>query len=88
MKSKRKKSTTKERSPMEAFRDIKGAKRQRLITERKQRGLTQGELAALLGCSVATVSHLETGRVKPNLEISLGLETLFGLPFEILFPDL
>lgn len=73
---------------LEVYRDIKGPKRLRLIEERKRRGLTQRQLAEVLGCSVAMVSHLENGRVKPNLELSLGLETLFELPYEILFPDL
>lgn len=70
------------------YRNIKGAKRQRLIEERKKAGLTQTQLAKKMGCSTATISHLELGRVKPGLEVSLGLEDIFKQPFEILFPDL
>ncbi len=51
------------------WRNIKGLKRNRLILERKRKGLTQGELAKLLGVSTSVVSHLENGRVKPSLEV-------------------
>ena len=70
------------------YRNVKGSKRERLIAERKRAGLTQTQLAKKLGCSTATISHLELGRVKPGLDISLGLESYFQQPFEILFPDL
>ncbi|WP_342537299.1 helix-turn-helix transcriptional regulator [Sporosarcina sp. FSL K6-3508] len=70
------------------YRNLKGSKRERLIAERKRAGLTQTQLAKKLGCSTATISHLELGRVKPGLDISLGLESYFKRPFEILFPDL
>lgn len=69
-------------------RNLKGAKRERLIAERKRLGLTQTQLAEKLGCSTATISHLELGRMKPGLEISLGLETIFKQSYETLFPDL
>ncbi|USK71731.1 helix-turn-helix transcriptional regulator [Peribacillus asahii] len=68
--------------------NIKGVKRERLILERKKRKLTQGQLGELLGVKAALISHLENGRVKPSLEITLGLQEIFKLPFEILFPDL
>lgn len=70
------------------YRNLKGARRERLITERKRAGLTQTQVAKKLGCSTATISHLELGRIKPGIDISLGLEQLFEQPFEILFPDL
>ncbi|WP_199171857.1 helix-turn-helix transcriptional regulator [Sporosarcina sp. P13] len=70
------------------YRNLKGSRRERLIAERKKAGLTQTQLAKKLGCSTATISHLELGRVKPGLDISLGLESYFQQPFEILFPDL
>lgn len=70
------------------YRNLKGARRERLIAERKKVGLTQTQVAEKLGCSTATISHLELGRLKPGVEISLGLEQLFEQPYEILFPDL
>lgn len=70
------------------YHSLKGAKRTRLIQERKKLGLTQKELAKKLGCSVSTIAHLESGRMKPGLEISMKLEQLFGQPYEIIFPDL
>lgn len=72
----------------EEFRDIKGPKRQHLIEERKKAGLKQSQLAEMIGCSTAMISHLENGRMKPSLEVSLSLERLFGQPSEVLFPDL
>lgn len=82
----RKKSKVKTTS--EELCNIKGVKRERLILERKKRKLTQGQLGELLGVKAALISHLENGRVKPSLEITLGLQEIFELPFEILFPDL
>jgi putative transcriptional regulator len=86
-KPKRKKKR-KQSVPSQEFQNLKGAKHERLILERKAKGLTQGQLGELIGCSAATVSHLELGRMKPSLELSLELEMYFDLPFEILFPDL
>lgn len=82
----RKKSKVKTSS--EELRLVKGAKRERLIQERKKRKLTQGQLAELLGVKASLISHLETGRMNPGLEITLGLQEFFELPFETLFPDL
>ncbi|BAQ11353.1 hypothetical protein OXB_2882 [Bacillus sp. OxB-1] len=70
------------------YKNIKGTKRVRLIAERKKAGLTQAQLAEKIGCSTATISHLELGRMNPGLNISLGLERLFQQPYEVLFPDL
>lgn len=70
------------------YRNLKGPRRERLIVERKKIGLTQAQLAEKIGCSTATISHLELGRMKPGLDVSLCLEILFEQPFEVLFPDL
>ncbi|MGM8212597.1 helix-turn-helix transcriptional regulator [Virgibacillus sp. W0430] len=70
------------------YHNIKGPKRTRLIQERKNKNLTQKELAKLLNTSKATVGFLENGRTKPSLELSLKIEQVFNQPFEILFPDL
>ncbi|WP_431030081.1 helix-turn-helix transcriptional regulator [Lysinibacillus sp. LZ02] len=86
-KPKRKKKR-KAQSPLEKFRNIKGPKRELLIAERKAKGLTQGQLAELVGCSTAMISHLESGRTKPGLELSMRLEQVLAVPFSNLFPDL
>lgn len=78
----------KTKSPITELRNIKGLKRNRLILERKRKGLTQGELAKLLGVSTSVVSHLETGRAKPSLKVEMKIQEIFTVPFEILFPDL
>lgn len=66
---------------------IKGAKRTRLIEERKKKSLTQKALAEKIGVSAATINHLENGRTKPSLMVSMSLQECFGLDDEILFPD-
>lgn len=80
-------SNKKSIAPSTEWSTTKSVRRDRLISERKKKGLTQGQLASLLGVSIATISHLENGRRKPNLEVSLGVQELFNLPFEIIFPD-
>ncbi|MED0665754.1 helix-turn-helix transcriptional regulator [Bacillus badius] len=67
--------------------NVKSAKLDRLIAERKKRKLSQSDIASMLGVSTATISHLENGRQKPSLELALGLQQLFNLPYETLFPD-
>ncbi len=64
----------KAKQPSLEYHNIKGPKRTRLIQERKKKKLSQKELAKIIGCSEATISHLENGRMKPGLEISLALQ--------------
>ena len=80
-------SGNKKHPPSSEWRSIKGAKRIRLIQERKKRKLTQKELGLLIGVSSSTISFLENGRMNPSLEVSMGLQELFDLEYEILFPD-
>lgn len=74
--------------PSQEFQNLKGPKRERMIAERKKRGLTQGQLGKSVGCSAALISHLELGRAKPNVDLSLLLEQVLETPFFELFPDL
>ncbi|WP_096201927.1 helix-turn-helix transcriptional regulator [Bacillus sp. FJAT-45350] len=85
LKKRRKKKV---KTPCHEFANVKGARRERLIFERKKRKLKQSELGKLVGFSTAYISALENGRIKPSFEVALALEEEFHLPFEILFPDL
>lgn len=74
--------------PSDEFRNVKGVKRERMIAERKARQLTQAQLGKLVGCSTAMINAIESGRVKPGLEVSLQLEVVLETSFFELFPDL
>ncbi|KRA38819.1 MULTISPECIES: helix-turn-helix transcriptional regulator [unclassified Nocardioides] len=51
-----------------------------LRTLRQWTGLTQGELAARCGCSVAAVRGWEAGRAEPGARLLAGLERALSLP--------
>ncbi|RJT97046.1 XRE family transcriptional regulator [Arthrobacter frigidicola] len=54
----------------------------RLRALRQQRGLTLGEVSAATGVSVSTLSRLEGGQRRPNLELLLPLARLFQVPLD------
>ncbi|BFV60031.1 helix-turn-helix transcriptional regulator [Kitasatospora sp. CMC57] len=55
---------------------------------RSQRGLSQAELATLLGVSRQTVNAIETGRYNPALPLAIGIARFFRRPVEDIFqPD-
>lgn len=86
-KPKRKKKR-KSSSASEEFRNIKGPKREQLIEARKTKGLTQGQLAELVGCSTALIAHLENGRLNPSVDVAMQLEKVLEKSFLELFLDL
>ncbi|MEA0563314.1 helix-turn-helix transcriptional regulator [Lysinibacillus irui] len=86
-KPKRKKKKQKQ-FPCNEFRNLKGSKRERLIAERKAKGLTQTQLGKLVGCSASMISSLELGKVNPSVEISIQLEEILSIPSFELFSDL
>ncbi|WP_312754072.1 helix-turn-helix transcriptional regulator [Rummeliibacillus suwonensis] len=86
-KPKRKKKR-KQLCPSEEFKNLKGPKRERLILERKKRGFTQKQLGDLAGCSAQTIGRLESGRMNPNVDLSMQLEQILETTFFELFPDL
>lgn len=60
-----------------------------LRTFRKRSGLTQREVAFLLGCRNGThVSHYEKRQRLPTLKTSLACELVFQAPVSELFPGL
>ncbi|QBJ97211.1 XRE family transcriptional regulator [Rhodococcus sp. ABRD24] len=54
----------------------------RLRALRRQHGTTLAELSADTGISVSTLSRLESGRRKPNLELLLPLARAHGVPLD------
>ncbi len=54
----------------------------RLRALRQQRGTTLAELAAATGISVSTLSRLESGQRRPNLELLLPLARAHGVPLD------
>ena len=55
---------------------------------RKQKGLTQDELAKALHVSRQTINAIENNKYNPTLELAIRLARYIGLPVEqIFFPD-
>ena len=57
----------------------------RLEELRKQRGVTQEELAELLEVSRQTISSLENGRYNPSIVLAIKLARFFGMRVEEIF---
>ena len=57
----------------------------RLEELRKERGVTQEELAALLEVSRQTISSLEKGRYNPSIQLAFKIARYFGLTIEEVF---
>ena len=56
------------------------------ITElRKERGLTQQDLAGLLGVTRQTIISLESGRYNPSITLAFRLARTFDLSIEDIF---
>jgi transcriptional regulator with XRE-family HTH domain len=54
----------------------------RLRALRQRRGTTLADLSAATGISVSTLSRLESGRRRPNLELLLPLAEAHGVPLD------
>ncbi|MDD2522592.1 MAG: helix-turn-helix transcriptional regulator [Anaerolineaceae bacterium] len=52
---------------------------------RNQKGLSQADLAELVGVSRNTISSIETGQYNPNAKLALILSIALGVKFEELF---
>ena len=57
----------------------------RLKVARAERGLSQGELARLVGVSRQTISSIETGQFTPTAKLALVLCIALDKKFEELF---
>ena len=53
-----------------------------LARMRHERGLTQGKLAAMVGCYVKDISRWETGVVKPGIDSLVKLAAALGCSIE------
>ena len=54
---------------------------------RKQRGLTQFELAAYIGCNQKYISQIETGAAKASVSICYKIANTFSVSVDSLFTD-
>ena len=54
---------------------------------RRERGITQEELADALEVSRQTVSSIENGRYNPSLELAFRIARFFGLTIEEIFQE-
>ena len=52
---------------------------------RERAGLTQSELAALVGARRETIVHLENGRYNPSLKLAMDIAKVFQTTVEELF---
>jgi len=52
---------------------------------RKQRGMTQEELAAALEVSRQTIGSLENGRYNPSIVLAFKIARFFGMSIEDIF---
>jgi transcriptional regulator with XRE-family HTH domain len=62
--------------------DVLAAVGPRLRAVRQRRGATLAELSAETGISVSTLSRLESGQRRPNLELLLPLAKAHGVPLD------
>ncbi|HKZ29726.1 MAG TPA: helix-turn-helix transcriptional regulator, partial [Acidimicrobiia bacterium] len=52
---------------------------------REDAGLSQGQLAEVIGVSRQTINSIETERYTPSLPLAMGLARYFGRPVEEVF---
>ena len=57
-----------------------------LAKYRKQKGLSQTQLAKLIGVAQSTIAMIETGKITPSLRTALKLARVLGTTVEELFP--
>ena len=56
-----------------------------LKARREAVGMTQGELAKLVGVRRETIVHLENGRYNPSLKLAMDIAKVFNATVEDLF---
>lgn len=68
-----------------AIEETKLAVARRVRALRESRGLTQAELAGLVGTKQPAIARLENARVVPSLEILVKISLVTGVPLASLF---
>lgn len=61
--------------------------RENIKTYRRQKGLTQEELAELIDKTVETISYIECGKIYPRLQTLERIAAVLEVPFPRLFSD-
>ncbi len=59
----------------------------RLRVLRAESGISQGDLAGLLGVSRQTINAVETDKYDPSLPLAMRLSKIFGVPIDAIFLD-
>ncbi len=59
--------------------------RTRIHELRKEKGLSQAELAFLVGVRRETIVYLESGKYNPSLKLAMDIAKVFELPVEDIF---
>jgi transcriptional regulator with XRE-family HTH domain len=62
--------------------DVLGAVGPRLRSIRQEQEATLSDIAGATGISISTLSRLESGRRRPNLELLLPLAKVYGVPLD------
>lgn len=62
--------------------------RSTLIATRKQKKMTQEEVAHHLSVGRSTYTRIERGSRSPSLKVAFEIANLFGMPIENLFPEI
>lgn len=57
-----------------------------LLSLRKQLGLSQSDMATLLGIDGSALCKFESLSRRPSMELAVGTEVIFGLPMKEVFP--
>ncbi|EMJ3973457.1 helix-turn-helix transcriptional regulator [Clostridioides difficile] len=52
---------------------------------RKEKNISQAELASLVGARRETISQLENGRYNPSLKLAMLISRVFEIPIEEIF---
>ena len=58
---------------------------ERLLNLRKEKNISQEELADILGVSRQTISSLETGKYNPSIMLAYNIANYFGMAIEEVF---
>lgn len=59
--------------------------RTRIHELRKEKELSQAELASLVGVRRETIVYLESGKYNPSLKLAMDIAKVFNLPVEDIF---